>query len=68
MVSHLDTVFPPEEEERNNFRWEVEGDRIFGVGGIGHACMLPGLVAAGNESTGERPFPLARILLTLARS
>lgn len=32
MVSHLDTVFPPEEEQRNNFRWSVEGDRIFGPG------------------------------------
>src|SRR5512140_3461423 len=26
LVSHLDTVFPPEEEERNNFRWLREGD------------------------------------------
>jgi len=32
MVSHLDTVFPPEEEARNSFRWQVEGDRIFGPG------------------------------------
>lgn len=32
MVSHLDTVFPPEEEARNNFRWCPEGDRIFGPG------------------------------------
>jgi len=32
MVSHLDTVFPPEEELRNEFRWQVEGDRIFGPG------------------------------------
>jgi len=32
MISHLDTVFPPEEEERNNFHWQVEGDRIFGPG------------------------------------
>jgi len=31
-VSHLDTVFPPEEEERNQFRWQPEGDRIFGPG------------------------------------
>jgi glutamate carboxypeptidase len=31
-VSHLDTVFPPEEEERNNFRWQPEGDVIFGPG------------------------------------
>jgi len=32
LVSHLDTVFPPEEEARNNFRWQVEGDLIFGPG------------------------------------
>jgi len=32
MISHLDTVFPAEEEERNNFHWQVEGDRIFGPG------------------------------------
>jgi len=32
LISHLDTVFPPEEEERNQFRWQPEGDRIFGPG------------------------------------
>ena len=32
MVSHLDTVFPPEEEARNNFRWLIEGDRAYGPG------------------------------------
>lgn len=32
LISHLDTVFPPEEEARNNFRWQLEGDRIFGPG------------------------------------
>lgn len=32
MVSHLDTVFPAEEEARNNFRWQPEGDRIYGPG------------------------------------
>lgn len=32
MISHLDTVFPAEEERRNNFHWSVEGDRIFGPG------------------------------------
>src|SRR5690348_11378645 len=31
-VSHLDTVFPPEEELANGFHWQVEGDRIFGPG------------------------------------
>src|SRR3954468_3880448 len=32
LISHLDTVFSPEEEERNNFSWLVEGDRLFGPG------------------------------------
>ena len=32
LVAHLDTVFPPEEEERNGFRWQPEGDRIYGPG------------------------------------
>ena len=32
MVSHLDTVFPPEEEVRNHFHWSVEGSRAFGPG------------------------------------
>jgi len=32
MISHLDTVFPPEEEARNNFHWQPEGDRIYGPG------------------------------------
>ncbi len=32
VVSHLDTVFPPEEEERNHFRWRIDGDRIYGPG------------------------------------
>jgi glutamate carboxypeptidase len=32
LISHLDTVFPPEEELQNQFHWQVEGDRIFGPG------------------------------------
>jgi glutamate carboxypeptidase len=32
MISHLDTVFPPEEEARNNFQWLIEGDRAYGPG------------------------------------
>lgn len=32
MVSHLDTVFPVEEEKRNNFHWQPEGNRIYGPG------------------------------------
>lgn len=34
LVSHLDTVFPPEEEVRNNFHWREEGDRIYGPGTV----------------------------------
>lgn len=34
MVSHLDTVYTSEEEERNKFGWRVEGDRIYGPGTI----------------------------------
>jgi glutamate carboxypeptidase len=34
LVSHLDTVFPAEEEICNNFAWRVEGDRIYGPGTV----------------------------------
>ena len=36
LVTHLDTVFPPDEEERNNFHWQespAEG-RIYGPGTV----------------------------------
>ncbi len=32
MVSHLDTVFPPDEEIANDFRFRLEGDKIYGPG------------------------------------
>jgi glutamate carboxypeptidase len=34
MISHLDTVFPPEEEQQNDFHWREEGDRIYGPGTV----------------------------------
>lgn len=34
LVTHLDTVFPPEEEERNHFHWQPEGNRIYGPGTV----------------------------------
>jgi glutamate carboxypeptidase len=34
LISHLDTVFPPEEEIRNNFTWRQEGKRIYGPGTV----------------------------------
>jgi glutamate carboxypeptidase len=32
LISHLDTVFPPDEERHNNFTWREEGRRIYGPG------------------------------------
>ena len=32
LISHLDTVFPPEEEIANDFHWRIEGDRLYGPG------------------------------------
>lgn len=34
LISHLDTVFSPEEEERDGFRWTRAGDRIYGPGTV----------------------------------
>lgn len=34
LISHLDTVFPPEEEIRHNFSWREAGDRIYGPGTV----------------------------------
>lgn len=33
-VSHLDTVFPPEEERANDFFWREEEERIYGPGTV----------------------------------
>ena len=32
LVSHLDTVFTEQEEQRNDFRWRLDGSRIYGPG------------------------------------
>ena len=32
LISHLDTVFPPEDEIENDFHWREVGDRIYGPG------------------------------------
>lgn len=34
LVTHLDTVFPPEEEILNHFGWLEEGNRIYGPGTV----------------------------------
>ena len=32
LVTHLDTVYPEEEEKRHGFTWQVEDGRIYGPG------------------------------------
>lgn len=34
LVSHLDTVYPVEDEILNDFRWREQGDRIYGPGTV----------------------------------
>ncbi len=49
LVSHLDTVFPADEERSNDFSWRVEGDRIYGPGTVdikGGTIMLYMILAA----------------------
>ncbi len=56
LVSHLDTVFPPEEEIANNFRWRVEGDYIYGPGTVdikGGTVMILMVLEALKKFTPE---------------
>lgn len=49
LISHLDTVFPPEEERQNDFIWRVEGERIYGPGTVdikGGTVMIYSLLDA----------------------
>lgn len=34
LISHLDTVFSPEEEQQNDFTWRRDGKRIYGPGTV----------------------------------
>ncbi len=58
LVSHLDTVFPPEEEARNNFHWQREGDRIFGPGthDIKGGSVMMWLVLSGLRTYAPKVF------------
>jgi glutamate carboxypeptidase len=38
LVTHLDTVYPAEEEVKNRFGWLAEGDRIYGPGVNDNKC------------------------------
>lgn len=52
LVSHLDTVFPADEEERHDFHWREEGTRIYGPGVVdikGGTVMIYMMLAALRE-------------------
>ncbi|MDD5200992.1 MAG: M20/M25/M40 family metallo-hydrolase [Terrimicrobiaceae bacterium] len=56
LVSHLDTVFPPEEERRNDFVWRREGRRIYGPGTNdikGGTALIFLMLAAMREAAPE---------------
>ena len=58
LISHLDTVFPPEEEARNDFHWQPEGDRIFGPGthDIKGGSVMMWLVLAALRTCAPKAF------------
>jgi glutamate carboxypeptidase len=58
LVSHLDTVFPPEEEVRNGFKWSVEGDRIYGPGtnDVKGGTVMMWLVLSGLREISPEEF------------
>ena len=58
LISHLDTVFPPEEEQRNNFHWQREGNRIFGPGtqDIKGGTVMIWLVLSALRELAPKPF------------
>ena len=56
LITHLDTVFPPEEEQRNHFFWRPEGDRIYGPGTLdikGGTIMIHLVMSALREVAPE---------------
>lgn len=56
IITHLDTVFPAEEEERNHFSWRQDGNRIYGPGTIdikGGTVMAHLVLSALQESAPE---------------
>jgi glutamate carboxypeptidase len=56
LISHLDTVFPAEEERRNDFAWRKDGDRIYGPGTNdikGGTALIWLMLAAMREAAPE---------------
>jgi len=69
-VSHLDTVFPEEEERRHAFHWRPEGGRIYGPGteDVKGGTVMMWLVLAALQATEPELFERTRWTLLLDAS
>lgn len=69
-ISHLDTVYTEEEERQNNFKWRVEGERIYGPGtdDIKGGTVMIWLVLAALRATEPEIFESTRWTLLLDAS
>ena len=67
LVSHLDTVFSPEEEQRNGFQWMPEGDRIYGPGteDIKGGTVMIWLVLSALQAVSPDRFSRTRWVIAL---
>ncbi|MFM8322409.1 MAG: M20/M25/M40 family metallo-hydrolase, partial [Chloroflexota bacterium] len=70
LISHLDTVFPPEEEAANDFHWRVDGDRIYGPGtnDIKGGTALIHLALSALKALHPQQFEAVRWLVCLDAS
>jgi glutamate carboxypeptidase len=70
LISHLDTVFPPEEEIANDFHWRPEGERIYGPGtvDIKGGTALIHLVLSAMQSLNPALFNAVRWLVCIDAS
>lgn len=70
MISHLDTVFPPEEEQLNDFAWRVDGERAYGPGtvDIKGGTVMCHLVLDALRSRSPEVFESVRWLVCLDAS
>ncbi|RYD65561.1 MAG: M20/M25/M40 family metallo-hydrolase, partial [Verrucomicrobiaceae bacterium] len=67
LVSHLDTVFPEEEERRNAFHWRREGTRIHGPGtnDIKGGTVLMHLMLSALQAEAPEVFAAANWVILL---
>jgi glutamate carboxypeptidase len=65
MISHLDTVYPADEESRNDFHWRPDAERIYGPGTVdikGGTAMIY-LVLSALQELYEDAFEHTRWIL-----